>query len=57
MEQPPKFTKYGGVETLMEWMSKHTFSTWRLVDLDNWLVGNPLVIPKFAGKRESIFDS
>ena len=38
-------------------MAKHEFGTWRLVDLDNWLVGNPLVIPKYAAKQESILDS
>ena len=57
MEKPPKFTKWGGSENLMEWMSKHTFGMWKLVDLDNWLVGNPLVIPKYAAKQESVLDS
>jgi len=57
MEKPPKFTKWGGSENLMEWMSKHTFGVWKLVDLDNWLVGNPLVIPKFDSRTESVLDS
>mmetsp|Transcript_35904 Transcript_35904/g.55125 ORF Transcript_35904/g.55125 Transcript_35904/m.55125 type:complete len:160 (+) Transcript_35904:650-1129(+) len=47
MKKPPQFTKWGGVESLQEWMAKHTFGVWKMVDLDNWLVGNPLVIPKF----------
>jgi hypothetical protein len=25
-----------------------------MVDLDNWLVGNPLVIPKFDPKKQSL---
>ena len=47
MIPPPKFTKWSLSENLMEWIAKHTFGVWKLVDLDNWLVGNPLVIPKF----------
>lgn len=47
MDPPPRFTKWSGSENYMEWIQKHTFGVWRLVDLDNWLVGNPLVIPKF----------
>jgi hypothetical protein len=57
MEKPPKFTKWGGSENLMEWMSKHQFGVWKMVDLDNWLVGNPLVIPKYDSKTESVLDS
>ena len=47
MEPPPKFTKWSQSESYTEWISKHHFGTWRMVDLDNWMVGNPLVIPKF----------
>jgi hypothetical protein len=54
MEPPPKFTKWSGSENYMEWVQKHTFGTWKLVDLDTWLVGNPLVIPKFDPKKQSI---
>ena len=57
MEKPLKFEKYGGSENLMEWMSKHRFGVWKMVDLDNWLVGNPLVIPKFEAKQTSVLDS
>ena len=57
LEKPPKYNKWGGSENLMEWMSKHTFGIWKLVDLDNWLVGNPLVIPKFEAKQESVLNS
>lgn len=27
----------------MEWLGKFEFGTWKLVDLDNWMLGNPLV--------------
>jgi hypothetical protein len=57
MERPPQFTKWGGVESVLEWMTKHKFGIWRMVDLDNWLVGNPLVIPKHSVKKETILDS
>lgn len=54
MEPPSKFTKWSGSENYMEWVQKHSFGTWKLVDLDNWLVGNPLVIPKYDVKKTSI---
>mmetsp|Transcript_16465 Transcript_16465/g.27954 ORF Transcript_16465/g.27954 Transcript_16465/m.27954 type:complete len:105 (+) Transcript_16465:1021-1335(+) len=57
MTKPKQFTKWSGVETLQEWMAKHEFGVWKLVDLDNWLVGNPLVIPKFQVRKESVLDS
>lgn len=28
----------------MEWLGKFQFGTWKLVDLDNWMEGNPLII-------------
>ena len=40
----------------MEWVAKHQFSTWRLVDMDNWLVGNPLVIPKHDVRKQTASD-
>jgi len=40
----------------MEWMAKHRFGAWKLVDMDNWLVGNPLVIPKHKVSQESVLD-
>ena len=54
MDPPPKFNKYSQSENYMEWIQKHTFGVWKMVDLDNWLVGNPLVIPKFEVKQQSI---
>ena len=52
MEPPPKFNKWSASENYMEWVQKHTFGKWRMVDLDNWLVGNPFVIPKFDVKKQ-----
>ena len=54
MEPPPKFNKWSQSENYMEWVQKHTFGVWKMVDLDNWLVGNPLVIPKFEVKKQVI---
>jgi len=51
MECPPKFNKFSASENLMEWVAKHQFTTWKMVDLDNWLVGNPLVIPKYDVRK------
>jgi hypothetical protein len=45
-----------GSENLMEWLGKHEFGTWRMVDLDNWLVGNPLVIPKYDVRTRTAVD-
>ena len=50
MEKPAQFKKWSGSENMIEWMAKHQFGVWKLVDLDNWLVGNPLVIPKHSVK-------
>lgn len=53
MEPPKQFTKWSGSENLMEWIAKHQFGVWKMVDLDNWLVGNPLVIPKFDVRKQT----
>ena len=47
MSPPDRFNKWSLSENQMEWITKHTFGAWKMVDLDNWLVGNPLVIPRF----------
>ncbi|CDW84894.1 UNKNOWN [Stylonychia lemnae] len=54
MEPPIRFNKWSQSENVMEWIQKHTFATWKMVDLDNWLVGNPLVIPKFDVKQKMV---
>jgi len=56
MEGPTKFNKYSQSENLMEWIGKHKFGTWKMVDMDNWLVGNPLVIPKFDVRKRMASD-
>ena len=56
MEAPPKFNKWSQSESLMEWIAKHEFGTWKMVDLDNWLVGNPLVIPKYDVRKRTAVD-
>ena len=56
LECPPKFNKFSQSENLMEWIAKHKFTEWRLVDMDNWLVGNPLVIPKYDVRKKTASD-
>lgn len=56
MEAPPKFNKWSQSENLMEWIGKHQFGEWRMVDLDNWLVGNPLVIPSYDVRKRTASD-
>lgn len=56
MVPPPKYEKWSGAENLTEWVGKHTFGTWRMVDLDNWLVGNPLVIPSYDIRKRTAVD-
>jgi hypothetical protein len=50
MTEPPKFKSFYKLENYMEWIGKFKFSTWKMVDLDNWLLGNPLI------KKDSIRD-
>lgn len=54
MEPPARFSKWSQSENYMEWIQKHSFGPWKMVDLDNWLVGNPLVIPRFDQKKHAI---
>jgi len=56
MEPPKHFEKWSGSESLTEWVAKHNFGTWKLVDLDNWLVGNPLVIPSYDIRKKTAVD-
>jgi hypothetical protein len=44
MTHPEKFTSYSKTETYTEWIAKHKFGTWRLIDLDNWMKGNHYLI-------------
>ena len=41
---PPKIFKSGyKLEGYMEWLMKWRFGCWRLVDIDNAMLGNPLL--------------
>jgi hypothetical protein len=41
MQEPPAFKSFSKTETYTEWISKHTFTTWKMVDMDNYMKGNP----------------
>jgi hypothetical protein len=41
MQTPPAFNSFSKTETYTEWISKHTFTTWKMIDMDNWMKGNP----------------
>jgi hypothetical protein len=41
-----KFRSFSKTETYLEWVSKHLFGQWKLVDVDNWMKGNPFFINK-----------
>jgi len=44
MKAPPKFNSSYKLENYMEWIGKFKFTNWRMVDMDNWLLGNPLIL-------------
>ena len=54
LKAPEVYKKWSGSENIIEWITNHTFSKWQLVDLDNWMVGNPLVVPKFDPRSKHI---
>jgi hypothetical protein len=31
------------LENYREWISKMKMSSWKLIDIDNWMKGNPLI--------------
>jgi hypothetical protein len=41
MQEPPAFQSFSKTETYTEWISKHNFTTWKMIDMDNWMKGNP----------------
>lgn len=41
MIPPPPFKSFAQVETYTEWVAKHKFGIWRMIDMDNWMKGNP----------------
>ena len=57
MIAPPKFKSKFKNEGYMEWMGKWKHSKWRLVDMDNYMMGNPLVVADNKGisYQEEVF--
>lgn len=41
MLPPPEFKSFSKVETYTEWIAKHSFGVWKMIDMDNWMKGNP----------------
>ncbi|KAL4504165.1 hypothetical protein ABPG72_021003 [Tetrahymena utriculariae] len=44
MRLPPQFKSDYKLENYMEWLGKFNFGVWRMADLDNWNLGNPLIV-------------
>ncbi len=44
MKPPPEFKSSYKLENYMEWISKFKMGVWKLVDVDNYMKGNPLII-------------
>ena len=44
MRKPPKFKSEYRLENYMEWLGKWQFTNWKIVDIDNWMLGNPLIV-------------
>jgi hypothetical protein len=42
MTPPPKWKLKNKPENFSEWLSKYSFDKWRIVDIDNFMFGNPL---------------
>lgn len=40
MQELTPLKSYSKVETYTEWIAKHDFGIWKLVDMDNWMKGN-----------------
>ena len=41
-----KFRSFSKTETYAEWIAKHVFGQWKIIDVDNWMKGNPLFLKK-----------
>ena len=44
MVPPADFKSFYKLENYMEWLGKFQFGVWKMVDLDNWMQGNPLFL-------------
>jgi len=40
MIEPPQFKSFSKMETYTEWISKHSFGVWKMIDMDNYMKGN-----------------
>ncbi len=57
MIPPEKFKSENKLENYMEWIGKFNFGIWKMVDLDNWCLGNPLILKESDRSKfnENIF--
>ncbi len=44
MKIPKEFKSYYKMENYMEWLAKFKLGQWKIVDIDNYMQGNPLII-------------
>ena len=40
MQELSPLKSFGEAETYTEWISKHDFGVWKMIDIDNWMKGN-----------------
>jgi hypothetical protein len=52
MLPPPNFKSFANVETYTEWIAKHKFGIWKMIDMDNWMKGNPYFLENQDKKRD-----
>lgn len=57
MKSPEKFTSSYKLENYMEWLGKFKFGVWKIADIDNWMLGNPLITKQNTRElyKDSIF--
>ena len=46
MQELAPLKSYSKLETYTEWIAKHDFGVWKLIDIDNWMKGNNYFIEK-----------
>lgn len=49
MIPPPPFKSFSKTETYTEWIAKHSFGVWKMIDMDNWMKGNPYFLTTNEG--------
>lgn len=45
MVPPSHFSSFYKAETYTEWIAKHKFGVWKMIDMDNWMKGNSYFLP------------